>query len=319
MLILHVVRRMIPLGIAMLAPLTAHAQNYPTKPIRIFCSEIGGANDFAARLIGQGISGPLGQQVIVENRPQLIAAEIVAKTPPDGYTLMLGSGTFTFSPLLRETQYDPIRDFAPITLATSAPALLVVHPSLPVKTVKDLIALARAKPGELNYGSGASGGAAHITGEMLKSMAHIDIVRIPYKGDGPAMTGVIRGEVQVMFPTASSVLPHLKSNRLKALAVASAQPSALLPGMPTVAAAGLPGFESGTLVGILAPVKTPSAIITRLNQEIVLILNKVEVREKFLSMGVETIASSPEVLAATMKAEIARLSKVIREAGIRAD
>ena len=297
----------------------AYGQKYPVKPIRIFCSEVGGANDFAARLIAQGITGPLGQQVLVENRPQLIAAEIVAKTPPDGYTLMLGSGTFTFSPLLRETQYDPIRDFAPITLATSAPALLVVHPSLPVKTVKELIALAKAKPGELNYGSGASGGAAHLSGELLKSRARITIVRIPYKGDGPAMTGTISGEVQVMFPTASSVLPHMKSNRLRALAVASPQPSVLLPGMPTVASAGLPGFESGTLVGILTPVKTPQAIISRLNQEIVQVLNRADVKEKFLSMGVETIASTPEYLAATMKAEIARLSKVIREAGIRAD
>ena len=301
------------------ASATGAGPAFPSKPVRMVSPEAGGAGDFAARLIAQALPGYLGQQLVIDNRAQIVAAEVVMKAPPDGYTLLLGSGSFFLGPLLRETQYDPVRDFTPITLATSAPAILVVHPSLPVQSVKDLIALARANPGKLNYGSGASGGGTHLAAELLKSMAKVNIVRIPHKGDGPVTISLLTGQIQLAFINMGSVLPHAKSGKLKALGIASAQPSLLLPGVPTVASGGLPGFTSGSLTVIVAPIKTPAAIVGRLNQDIVQVLHRADVKEKFATTGVEVVASSPDQLAATMKSEIATAARIVRDADIRPD
>ncbi len=295
------------------------AQTFPTKPVRIVTAETGGGNDFTARLVAQGISGSLGQQVIVENRGGAggaIAAEYVAKSPADGYTLILYGSNFYTLPLLKAVSYDVVRDFAPITAVGSTPNILVVHPSLPVTSVKDLIALARAKPGELNYASGGAGGSNHLGGELFKALAGLKIVLIPYTGAAPALNAVVGGQVPMMFSTASAAEPHVRSKRLRALGVTSAQPSLLAPGMPTVAAS-LPGYEAVSIYVLLAPVKVPAAIISRLNQEVVRLLGTAEVKDKFLTAGVEVIANSPQQLAETLKSEMSRLGKVIKDAGIR--
>jgi len=244
----------------------ATAENFPTRPVRIVTSEIGGGLDFVARLVAQGLTPNLGQQVIVDNRPSgVFTGSIVSKASPDGYTLLLNGSSFWLLPFLQSNvPYDPIKDFAPITLATRSPLLLVTHPALPVKSVKELIALAKAKPGELNYSSSSPGTPQHIAAELFKSMAGVNIVRIPYKGAGPAIVAVVAGEVQLTFSSAGAAAPHIKSGRLRALAVASAEPSALAPGLPTVASAGLPGFEAGSLWCFFAPAKTPASLISRL-------------------------------------------------------
>ncbi len=302
---------------------TVQAQDFPDKPIRIVTSGVGGGNDFAARLIAQGLSGSLGQRVIVENRPGasgIIAAQTVSNALPDGYTLLLYSGSIWLLPVLRnDVPYDPVRDFSPITLAVSSPNILVVHPLLPVKSVKGLIALAKARPGELNNAGGESGSTTHLAAELFKAMAGVKIVHVPYKSGATRMADLIAGHVQLMFATAGSVMLHVKSGRLRALAVTSAQPSALVPGVPTVAASGLSGYESESPFAIFAPAKTPTTIINRLNQEIVGVLNKADVKERFFSAGVEIVGSSPGQLAATVKSEMARMAKVIKDAGIRID
>lgn len=299
----------------------AAEQNYPTKPIRIVTAEVGGSQDVAARILAQGLTGPLGQQVIVDNRASgVIPGEIVAKARADGYTLLLYAGTFWLQPFVRKhVPYDPVKDFSPITLVVVSPSVLVVHPSVPAQSVKELIALAKAKPGELNYAMGSVGSANHLAAELFKSMTGIDMVGIGYRGNGPAVSGLIGGQVQLMFATASSVVSHMKSGRLRALAVASAQPSQLVPDLPTVTASGVPGYESVSTTGFFAPAKTPPAIISRLNRESVRYLNTAEAKERFLHVGAEVVASSPEELAAKVKSEMTRMGKVIKEAGIKAE
>ncbi len=305
----------------MLGAGAAGAQSYPLKPVRIVTAEPGGGHDLAARMIAQGLTAGLGQQVIVENRSGAIfAGDVVAKAPPDGYTLLAFGSSLWLLPFMRSSvPYDAVRDFTPIILATDAPVLVVIHPSLPVKSVKDLIVLAKARPGDIDYASGASGASSHLAVELFKSMAGVNLVRIPYRGNGPALTAVISGHVQLIFPTAGSATPHLKSNRLRALAVASAKPTSLMPGLPTVAAAGLPGYESSSIVGVFAPAKTPAAIISRLNAEIQQALNKPETKQRFFDSGVETPGGMPEQLAAAVKSEMTVLGKLIKDAGIRAE
>lgn len=320
MLPLRYVVPLVVVSLTILGADTASCQNYPNKPIRIVTSGVGGGNDFTARLIAQGLTVSMGQQLVVENRGSgVIPGQVVSQAPPDGYTLLVAGGNFTIGPLLEKTPYDPVRDFFPISLVTSAPNILVVHPSLPVKSVKELIALAKARPRELNYASAGAGGTIHLAAELFKAMASVNIVRIPYKSSATQMADLIGGHVQLTFGNAANVNPHVKSGRLRALAVASAQPSALAPDLPTVAASGLPGYESVQMSGIFAPAKTPGAIINRLNQEVVRFLRTADAKERFLNSGVETVGSSPEELAATMKSEITRLGKVIKDAGIRAD
>jgi tripartite-type tricarboxylate transporter receptor subunit TctC len=306
-------------GIAVAQTSATSAQTYPNKPIRIVTPEIGGSQDVAARILSQGLAGPLGHPVIVDNRASgVIPGEIVAKARPDGYTLLLYAGTFWLQPFVRKNvPYDPVKDFSPITLVVVSPTVLVVHPALPAHSVKELIALAKAKPGELNYAMGSVGSANHLAAELFKAMSGVNMMGIGYKGNGPAVTGLISGQVQLMFATASSIVPHVKSGRLRALAVASAQPSALVPDLPTVAASGLPGYESTSTTGFFAPAKTPAAIIDRLNRESVRFLRTEEAKERFLRIGAEPVGSSPEELAAKVKSEMARMGKVIRDAGIR--
>lgn len=295
---------------------SALGQVYPARAIRIVTSPVGGGNDFPARLVAQGIAPALGQQVIVDNRPTVLIGELVAKSPPDGYTLLVSGSPHWIGPLVEPTSYDPIGDFSPISIIDKAPVILVVHPSMPVKSVKELIALAKARPGQLNYGSGAPGGSNHLGAILFNHMAGVNIVRVPYKGSGPAMTAVMSGEVQVMFPSAGGVASHIKSGRLRALAVGSAGPSALAPGVPTIAASGVPGYVSEAMHGLFAPAGTPAAIVARLNREVRRYLDTAEAKDLFLRGGIETAPSNPEEFTATMKAEMTNIGKVLKAAGI---
>ena len=316
---LRFVVRMLLAGTMVWSTGLVSAQDYPSKPVRFVTQAPGGGSDFAVRIIAQGISGSLGP-VIVENRGTVvIAAEAVAKAPPDGYTVIyVGSGLWV-TPLLQKTSYDVARDFSPITTATSSPTILVVHPSLPVRSVKELIALAKARPGELNYASAGIGGSGHLAGEMFKAMAGVNIVHVPYKGGGAALNDLMSGQLQMTIDGGSALKPHIKAGRLRALAVTSAQPSTLAPDLPTIAASGLPGYESAQMNVVFVPVKTPEAIIHRLNQEIVRFLKMPETKERFFNSGVEVVGSTPEELAATMRSDVAKIGKVIKDAGIRSE
>ena len=296
----------------------ASAQTYPIKPVRIVTSEPGGSNDFAARVVAQELSVALGQQVIVENRPAgIIPGEIVSRAAPDGYTLLFIGSSFWVGPLMQKTPYDPVKDFAPVSLVNRAPTILVVHPSLPVNSVQELIALAKRRPGELDYAMGAPGGSSHLSAELFKALTGTNIVRIPYKGNAQALNGLIGGQVQLMFAVSAAISPHVKSSRLRALATTGAQPSALAPGLPTVESAGVPGYESETMVSVFAPARTSTMIVQRLTDEIVKALARPDVKEKFFKAGVEVVGSSPDQLVATMKNDASRFGKVIKDSGIR--
>jgi tripartite-type tricarboxylate transporter receptor subunit TctC len=299
----------------------ANAQPFPSKPIRMLASGVGGAGDFTARLVANDLGPRLGQQVIVDNRPGgLVPGEIVAKATPDGHTIMLVGIVIWLSPFMRSSMpFDPVRDFAPVTLAVTVPNVLVVHPSLGVKSVPQLIALAKQKPGVLNYATSGSGNSNHIAGELFKAMAGIDLVRVNYRGASMALNDVLSGRVEVMFATATAAAPHVAGRKLIALAVTSPRPSALVPGLPTVAESGLPGYESGSTLGVFAPAQTPRAIITRLNHEIVQVLNTPAGKDRLFKAGIEVVASSPAEFAAAINADMARSGKVIRAAGIRTD
>lgn len=306
-------------GIAtMLAAGVALAQDYPVRPIRLLTSDVGSGADVTARLVTQAISGPLGKQVIVENRAGAVVPDVVAKSPADGYTLMF-LGPVWILPLIRkDLAYDTLRDFAPITWVTSTPAILAVHPSLPVKTVKELIALAKARPGQLNYASAPSGSINHLAAELFKSMAGVDIVRIAYKGSGTAMTDLLGGQVHLTFAVASSAPEHIQSGRLRGLAVGGAQRSALLPALPTIAeAGGLSGYEAVAITGMMAQAKTPIAVISRLHREIVRATGQPETRQRFLNNGSDVVGGSPEQYTAAIRADVVRWEKLIRDTGIR--
>ena len=313
----RLVAAMLPVGLLFLGTGVASGQDYPSKTIRILTGSVGGGNDTVSRLIAQGISGPLGQQVIVENRPPLITTETAAKAPPDGYTLMVHGGAVWILPLLQKVGYDVPRDFAPITQISREVFVVAVHPSLPAKSIKELIALAKARPGELNYAATTPGGSISLSTALFRSLAGINIQAIPYTGNGPALTAVVSGEVQLIIVDAGATAPHEKAGRLRALAVTSAAPSALAPGLPTVAASGVLGYEATGMTVMFAPAKTPAAIIARLNQEIVRFLNRAEVKERFLNTGAEIVASSPEQFAAAVKSDIAKWEKVIKDLGLK--
>ena len=303
-------------GIVSVSASPAHAQPYPDRVIRVITTPAGSGSDFAARLVAQALSRTFGQQVIVDNRGNN-AAEIVIKSPADGYTLLCwGSPVWITQFLLENLAWDPVRDLAPVTMLASSPNVLVVHPSMPVKSVKELIALAKAKPGVLNYASpGTNGGAVFIAAELFKSMANVNIVHIPYKGTGPALLGVIGGEADLMFPSFISVAPQIKAGKLRALAVTTARPSALAPGLPSVAAAsGLKGYESYGVFGMWAPMGTPAVIVNRLNQEVVKILNTADIKEKLFISGAEIVGNSPEEFSAFIKSDSAISGKLIKDA-----
>lgn len=312
-------------GIAMACMALQHtgetrAQTFPVKPLRLVTAQAGGGTDFVSRLIALGLTDSLKQPVVVDNRGGnvSVAAEIVAKSPPDGHTLLVYAATFWVAPLLQATPYDPMRDFTPVTLATTAPNMLVVHPSLPVKSVKELIALAKARPGTMNYGGSTSGSTTHLAVELFKAMAGVDIVRVPYKGQGSMFAALMAGEVQLTITSGAALLPHVKAGKMRALGVTGARPSAMFPGLPTVAAA-LPGYESETIFGVFAPGLTPAGTVNQLQQEIARVLNKPDVKERCFAAGNEVVASAPQHLAAVMKADMARMSKVIKDAGIRGE
>ena len=308
------------LGVLLMWVGGVYGQDYPNRPIRIVTSGIGGSNDIPARLIAQALTVSMGQPVIVENRPSgLIPGQIVSQAPPDGYTLLVAGGAFVIGPFLQKTPYDPVKDFVPVTLVSRQPSVLVVHPSLPVKSIPELITLAKTRPGELNYGASGIGSTSHLAAELFNSMANVKIIRINYKGPTPLLIDLIGGQVQLTFATASSVAPYLNPGKLKALAATSAEPSALALGLTTVAASGLPGYAIESNQIVLAPAKTPDAIVKRLHFEIVRYLNLTETKEKFFNAGTEVVGGSPEQLAAAMKSEIARMGKVIKDAGISAN
>jgi tripartite-type tricarboxylate transporter receptor subunit TctC len=303
-------------GVAGVAAGTAVAQEYPVKAVRIITSPAGGGNDLPARLVARAITGPMGQQVIVDNRPTNLIADLAAKAPPDGYTLLFTGSAHWMGPLLEKVNYDPIRDFSAITLVDRAPNVLVVHPSLPVKSVRDIIALAKARPDQINVAVGGQGSSNYMGAVLFDHLAGVKILRIPYKGSGPATTAVISGETHAMFGSAGSVAPHIKSGRLRALAVGSTKPSPLAPGLPTVAASGLPGYESETLHAMMAPAKTPPAVISKVHQEVARYLQSAEAKEMFLRAGIDPVPTSPDELVGIMNAEMARMGKVLKAAGV---
>jgi len=290
-------------------------QNYPTRTVSLITSEAGGALDFTARLIAPGLTNALGQQVIVENRAGLVIGPLVAKAQPDGHTLLVQSNALWVLSFMQKSSYDPERDFLPITAMTRQFNVLVVHPSMRIKSVKELIALAKGRPGELNYASAATGTTSHISAEIFKSMAGVNIVRIPYKGGGLAFTDVLSGQVPLMFAPIAAILPHVKSGRLIPLGITSSQPSSLVPGVPTIAAAGLPGYESVSMYGLFAPAKTPAPVINRLYQEVARILNQPDIKEKFFASGVDTVGNTPEEFAALIKTDVTRVRNVLKDAG----
>ena len=296
-----------------------NAAEYPVKPLRIVTSEAGGGNDVPARIVAQGLTLALGQQVVIENRPSgVVPAEIVAKAAPNGYTLLFYNNALWTAPLIQATPYDMLRDFTPVSAVARAVNVLTVNSALPAKSVADLIALAKTKPGGLNYGSSGTGASNHLAAEIFRTMAQIDIVRVNYKGAGPALTALIAGELQLMFPSAGAATPHVRAGRVKALAVTSAAPSALFPGLPAIAAT-LPGYESLAIYGLFAPAGTPPAIIFRLNTVIAQFLARVDIQERFAAAGMDAAASTPGQLSASVQTEVARVGKVIRAAGIRGD
>ena len=296
----------------------AVSQDYPARPVRIVTSPAGGGSDLVSRLIARGISPLLGQQVIVDNRPAILAPEVVAKAAPDGYTVLVAGSTHWLAPLIEKVSYDPLRDFAAVAVLGRSPVVLVVHPSMPLKTVRQLVDLAKARPGGLNSAVGAPGSSNFLGAVLFDHLAGVKITRIPYKGAAPAMTAIMSGEVQVMFPTAGSAAPHVQSGRLRALAVGSARASVLAPGLPTIAAAGVPGYDSDFLSAVFAPAGTPAAIVSRLNREIARYLQSAEGKEAFLKAGNEVAPSTPEDLTATIKSEMATYGKVLKAAGVSA-
>jgi len=307
-------------GLLIVAAHEVAGQAYPSKPIQIVVSEPGGGSDLAARLIGAIISPRLGQPIVIENRQTFIGTLAVAKAAPDGYTLLINGQIVWVMPLLQTAaQWDAIRDFAPITLVTVAPLVLMVHPSLPVNTVSELIALAKANPGKLNYSTTGPGTPPQFAAELLKAMAGVNIVQVNYKSTALALNAIIAGEIDVNFANVVPAVTQMKSGKLRALAVTTAKPSPLFPGLPAVAASGLPGYESAAIIGMYAPGRTPDAIISQLNEEVVRALEDTTLKEKLRATGTEVVSSSPEQLAATMKADMARVEKVIKMQGIHID
>ena len=299
------------------------AQDYPVKPIRgIVAFAPGGPTDVVARAVAAKLTEAWGQTVVIDNRAgasSVLGTEMVARSVPDGYTLLFGTGTaLTITPaLMSSVPYDAFKDFAPVSMLTINPQILVVHPSLPVSSVKELIALAKSKPGQLNYASGGQGSTPHLGMELLKSLAGIDVVHVPYKGTSLMMVDLLSSRVQMLINSMPTVLPLVQTGKLKALAVSSAHRSPAVPDLPTVAEAGVPGFETVGWYGLFAPAKTPQPIIAKLNVQVVKILKAPEMAQRFAAQGADPAPGSPEELTKFMRAEFARLQKLIKSAGIK--
>ncbi len=303
---------------------SAFAQSYPTKPIRMIVAyPPGGGTDIVGRMMAQKMSENFAQTVVIDNRGGAagsIGSEIAAKSAPDGYTILMGNvapNAINVS-LYAKLGYDPVRDFEPVSLVASTPNILVVHPTLAVKTVSDLIALAKAKPGTLNYPSAGLGSSSHLAGELLDSIAGVKMVHIPYKGGGPALTDLLGGQMQLMFATMPAAMPHVRSGKLRAVAVTSAKRSQAMPELPTIGET-LKGYEASTWYGVLAPARTPRPIVTKLHGEIVKILGVAETRDKLLLQGFEPVGGTPAKFGAYIKSEIEKWGKVVKAAGIRAE
>jgi tripartite-type tricarboxylate transporter receptor subunit TctC len=298
--------------------------SYPVRPVRLIDPYApGGGSGLIARLVGAKLSETWGKQVVVDNRPGAAAAigtEIAARSAPDGYTLCMGtSGSIAISPNLNKVPYDPVKDLIPITQTSAQVMVVVLHPSVPIHSVKDLIAHAKAQPGRIIYASSGTGGSGHLAVELFQALAKVNMTHVPYKGNGPAVLAQVSGEVQLGFNNILAVLPHVQSGRLKAIAVTSAKRAATVPDVPTLAEAGVPGYEATSWNGIFAPAKTPRPIIDRIHAEVVKILNAPDVREKLIAAGSDPVGSTPEQFLAFVKVELARWGKVIRENNIRAE
>jgi len=297
----------------------AVAQSYPEKPVRIVTTVPGGTLDLTSRVLAPRLSDRLGQQVVVDNRGGILSMELVAKAPADGHTLLVASASLWTSQFLREdVPWDPLKDYAAVSLLVTSPNVLIVHPSLPVKSVKELVALGRSRPGALNYASGQSGASSHIAAELFQSMAEVRFVRVAYKGQGPAMLSLITGETQVSFPTAASAAPFIRSGRARALAVTTLKPSLLAPGLPTVSAAGLPGYESKAVIGMFVPARTSAGVVARLNAEVVRTLHEPQVKERLLAAGAEAVGSKAEELLAEMQSDMGTTGKLLKRIGASA-
>jgi tripartite-type tricarboxylate transporter receptor subunit TctC len=307
--------------LAFVCAAAAHAQ-YPAKPVRIVVpSSAGGGTDIIARIVSPKLSERLGQQIVIDDRPgagTMIGAELVAKAPPDGYTLLISPSTLATNPIIyRKVPYNALTDFAPVTLVLSAPNILVVHPSLPVKTVKELIWFAQARPGELNFASAGAGTGPHLAMELFMSMADVRMVHIPYKGSAPAIIDLLSGQVSTMVATMLTGLPHVRSGRLRALGVTGLQRIAAAHDVPTVAEAGLPGYEAVQWYGMLAPPQTPKDIVGRLNRDMVAILQSDEVKERFAADGAEARPTTPDEFARYIRSETEKWVRVAKSAGIK--
>ncbi len=319
------------LGAALLAAHESHAQPpsashaYPDRPLRLIVPfPPGGGNDILARAVGQRLAESIGQQVVVDNRGGaggIVGAELAAKSVPDGYTLLLGSlGSLAHNPALRpQLPYDPVRDFSPVTLLANSAFILVVNPSLPAKSVGEFIALAKAKPGSLNYASAGQGSSLHMTAEIFKATTGVDIVHVAYKGTAPALTELIAGQVQASFSTMPPALPHVKTGKLRALAVTTAKRALAAPDVPTVAEAGVPGFQVSNWQGIVAPSKTPAAIVETLNRDLLATLKLPAMMDLLNAQGLEPAGGTPAQFSALIKSEVAKYRAVVKTAGIRPD
>jgi tripartite-type tricarboxylate transporter receptor subunit TctC len=323
-------RRLIALFMGLsvlLASAAAWAQTglYPAKPIRFVVPfPPGGPLDTVARALGQAMTMSWGQPVVVDNRPGAgggIGAEIVAKSPADGYTMLMGAvSTHAINPTLyAKIAYDPLKDFVPVTQVANVPNVLVVHPAVPANSVKELIALAKAKPGTLNFASGSNGSAGHLAGELFKSMAGVDMVHIPYKGAAPAVTDLLAGQVSLMFDNLASASPQIRSGKLRALAVTTLTRTPFFPDLPTISESGLAGFDISTWFGVFAPAGTPPEVVAKLNAELVRILKTPEMKDRLALLGAEPVGNTTEQFLAYIKSEIPKYAKVIRDSGARVD
>ena len=318
-------RILVVTGLLVASVTAAFAQSYPSKPIRIIIAQApGSATDVISRVVGNRLQESLGQPVVIEARPGAggaVGTEAAARSAPDGYTLfMANNSTHGSNPALYpRLPYDAVKDFAPITLVATVPYVLVVDPALPVNSVDQLIALAKSKPGKMNYASAGNGSTHQFCGELLKSMAGIDVLHIPYKGSPPAIAGLLGGEVSLMFANLTDIGSQIRSGKVKALAVTVAKRASLLPEVPTLSEAGLPGFEIGSWFGLLAPAGTPAPVIARLNAETVKVLGRADVRSTLGAQGLELAPGSPEQFAVHIKSEIAKFTRIAKAAGIKAE
>ena len=311
-------------ALALLAVTTAHAQSYPSRPIKIVVPyPPGGFNDTLGRTLAAKFTEAWGQPAVVENKPggnTLIGNDFVAKSPPDGYTLLMVAFPFSVVPSLFKTMpYNTVNDFAPVILAASSANLLVVNPSLPVKSVGELLALAKSKPGSLSYASTGNGSSNHISMELFKTLAGVDILHVPYKGSAPAVTDLLGGQVQLMFDNTPNVLPHVKAGKLRALGSSRTKRDALTPDVPTIAEAGVPGYDLSVWFGMVAPAGTPKEVVQKLNAEVIKILAMPDVRERFLAQGVEPQGSTPEQFAEHIRSQMAKWGKLVQDAGVKAE